>query len=294
MGKIIYEDAGHKYRRESDGVRLMPVSTFYKIFNPTNWVHNVEKSAAQRYFKPKRYKELKDAWEEKGGHILDPAFIKHLLKLMDKKTFKRLCLEVRAEWDEKGNRIAGLGTIEHAREEQEAIELGYSINPANGKPYKTILHGKKENGDNETVVEKLCDLETGFYPEALLSFEFPYPIFSKTMNCEICGIAGQTDKLYKDEYAYLGDYKFTEDPLTNFGITYKNFGQERHTGPWSDRIITKISGYEQQLNIYGWMLDEGGVPPVDLRIHNHGRDIPVAYDKSRVSEAVSMLFNEGL
>lgn len=295
MTKIIYQDAGHIYTRESDGCRLMPVSTLYKLFNPTNWEHNVHKSACQRYFGPTRYKELKDAWEARGKHILDPAFIKHLLKLMDKNTFSKLCEETQEEWKTKGKRIADLGTIEHSREESEAIALGYSINPANGLEYPTRLHGKKENGDNETIVERLSDLEPGFYSELLLFFEFPFPIFSKTMDCLICGIAGQSDKVYKDiDASYVGDYKFTEDPLSDFAIKYKNFGVEHHTGPWADVPITKISGYNQQLNIYGWILDEHGLPPKDLRLHNHGNDIKICYEPSRVSEAVSTLFNAGL
>lgn len=187
------------------------------------------------------------------------------------------------------------GDVQHLSEEQRAIEEGFSFNCANGLEYPTQPHGKKPDGSNSSIVGCLSELEPGFYPELLIWFMFPEPVFSKRMNRRICGIAGQSDRPFVEpDCCYIDDYKFTQKPLNDFPIEYKNFGAEMHSGPWSDWKRTPISGYRIQLNLYGWMMEQHGLPPKDLRIRNHSRQIPIRYEPKRVGEAVSRVFMEGL
>jgi len=301
MEKIIFSPENHTYHRQSDGMHLMSVSHFRKLFDPTDWEHNISKAAAQEYFKETKYKKHKEAWEAKGGHILDPQFIEYLLPFMDKKTFMRIREEKRAEWRATGDLAAAEGTEQHAIREEESISSGFSINPANGLSYPTQPHGKKPDGSNETIVECLADLEPGFYPELILWWFFPTPIFSRSLKKDICGIAGQTDKPYIEPVnCYVGDYKFTTKPLADFGVKYKNFGQQMHTGPWSDMPITKLSGYKIQLNTYGWMLAQHGLRPLDLRVHNTvlktgvEQEFIIPYEPWRVEEGFDMVFMDSL
>lgn len=295
MEKIIFSPEGHKYTRASDGIELMSVSHFRKLFVPTNWEHNVQKSAAQEYLKPKRYKELKDVWENKGRHILDPEFITYLLRYMDKKTFQRICKETAAAWKGEGQKGADKGTIGHQKAEERDISTGFSINPFNGLEYPVQPHGRKPDGSNESIVERLSMLEPGFYPELLLWFLFPEPIYSQSMKRDICGIAGTADKPYiEPDRCMIGDYKFTKKPLTDFAFKYKNYGTEMMTGPFSDWPCLDLFGYRIQLNTYGWMLDKHGLPPADLRIHNDvagkQQEFVFPYEPWRVEEAVDMVF----
>ncbi len=301
MEKIIFSPENHIYYRESDGMQLMSVSHFRKLFDTTDWDHNVRKGAAQEYFKPTLYKKHKEEWEKKGRHILEPEFIDFLMPFMDKKTFLRLCKEKKAEWRATGDVAAAAGTEEHAIREDEAISSGFSVNPATGEVYPTKSHGKKPDGSNETTVECLLDLEKGFYPELILWYFFPTPIHSESLGRDICGIAGQTDKPYLGRSdAYVGDYKFTTKPLTDFGVKYNNFGKQMHTGPWADMPITKLSGYKIQLNTYGWMLQKHGYIVRDLRVHNtvldtkQEQEFIIDFQPWRVEEAVDTVFMDSL
>lgn len=300
MEKIIFEPVHHAYTRVSDGLPLMSVSHFRKQFEKVNWEHNIRKAALQRYLGESSYKKKKDAWEDAGGHVLDPNFILTVLKRLDKKTFLRICEEVREEWKSNGLKRAALGTEKHAAKEAEASDMGYSVNPVNGLEYPTQPHGKKEDGSNETIVERLSDLEPGFYSELIVWYFFPDPVFSESMGKVICGVAGTLDKGYVEPAKIMiGDYKFTEKKLSDFGIKYKNFGKEMHSDPWSDWVITKISGYRIQLNTYGYMAQQLGLEPVDLRLHNHTDDgeehtIILPYEGFRVSQALERTFMDGL
>lgn len=295
MEKIIFSPEGHTYKRASDGIELMSVSHFRKLFVPTNWEHNIQKSAAQRYLKAQKYKELKDTWEANGGHILDPEFIKFLLQKMDKKTFHRVCEEIRKEWREEGTKGATKGTAGHQEAEQADIESGFSINPYNGLEYPVQPHGRKPDGSNESIVETLSMLEPGFYPELLMWYFFPEPIHSQSLKKDICGIAGTADKPYiEPDRCMIGDYKFTKKPLTDFAFRYKNYGVEMMLDPFSDWPCLDLFGYRIQLNTYGWLMDKHGLPPEDLRIHNDVKgkkqEFVFPYEPWRIEEAVDKVF----
>lgn len=301
MEKIIFLPEDHEYIRESDGMNLMSVSHFRKLFDSTDWEHNIRKSAAQDYLKATLYKKYKTVWEEKGRHILDPEFITYLLKYMDKTTFERVCEEVRATWRAAGDEGAAKGTIGHAAEEEETIRTGMCINPYNGLEYPTQPHGKMADGGNSTTVERLCDLEPGFYPELLLWHFFPEPIHSQSLGKDICGIAGQSDRVFIEPSAsFVGDHKFTGKPLSDFPTFYTNYGHQVLDYPFDSWKIHKLSGYKIQLNMYGWMLDQHGLPPVDLRIHNNvlktgaKQEFVFDYYPETISEAVDMAFLESL
>lgn len=301
MRKIIFEPKKHTYTDTETGLELMSVSHFRKIFDKTDWVHNVQKSAAQEYLKATTYKKYKDQWESKGGHILDPAFIEFLMPYMDKKTFQRICKEVRGEWDATGQVAAAAGTLEHEYREMEAIDSGFSLNPFNGLEYPTQPHGKKPDGGNETTVECLADLEPGFYPELILWHFFPEPIHSQSLKRDICGIAGTADRPYIDpDQSYVRDWKFTTKPLADFSTNYNNYGKQFHTEPWGDWPISKVSGYRIQLNTYGWMLEQHGLPPAGLAIDNkvikagQEQEFIIPYEGWRVSEAFDKVFIECL
>ncbi len=297
MDRILFLPDGHKYIQESSGLQLMSVSHFRKLFDGTDWVHNVRKSAAKTYLKDTAYKKLKTAWENNGRNILEPDFITYLLDHMDKKTFERVCKETRAEWDERGRKAAALGTIEHDREEKKAITDGFSINAYNGLEYPTQPHGKMPDGSCSTTVERLCELEPGFYPELMLWHLFPEPIFSQSMKTDIIGVCGTSDKVFiEPDRGYIRDFKFPSEKITDFPITYKNFGREYHLDPWGDWYTTKISGYRQQLNIYGWMMEQHGLPPESLHLDirsldgKQNEEIYVPYEGWRVGRAMDKIF----
>lgn len=299
MEKIIFTPENHRYIRESDGMELMSVSTAKKNFETTNWDHNCRKSAAQEYFGAKRYKELKDIWEKDGRHILEPEFIEYLVPYMDAVTFDKLCLSVRERWDEKGRIAREKGTLLHAEKENQAISDGFVINPENGRKYPTILTGAKEDGSNETTVESLSDLEDGFHPELILWYYFPCPIYSQSLKRDICGICGTSDLVFKDpKNSYVRDYKFTGEVLTDFPVKYKNFGAETHSEPWNGYYSTKLSGYKIQLNLYGWLLEHHGLPPLGLHVDNYVGDkynaFPIPYDRTAAEASVNRIFTESL
>lgn len=299
MDKIYFTPHDHRYFSSKYNLELMSNTHFRKLFVSTDWEHNRRKSAAQLYLKDKRYKELKDIWEARGRHILDPEFIDYLMSYMDKKTFLRLVEEVRAEWLSAGDRGTERGTEGHKTKEETDIKTGFSVNPYNGLEYPVQPHGRKEDGTNESTVECLADLEAGFYPELLLWWYFPEPIYSQSLKKDICGIAGTADKVYiEPDRSMVGDYKFTKKPLSDYPIRYKNYGAEMLLEPFQDWASLDLNGYKIQLNTYGWMLDKHGLPPVDLRIHNTVKDkeqeFIFDYEPDLIDSAFTKLFIEGL
>ena len=294
MEKVLFFPETHRYIRESDGCRLMSGTHVKDLFDTVDWVHNVRKSAAKRYLKSK-YDGLKDDWQKQGRHILDPDFIEYLMPFMDAETFDQMCLDVRKEWDGEGTWTSERGTANHAAEEQKSIDLGYSVNLINGLEYPTQPHGKKSDGTNSSIAECICDYEPGFYSEILLWHFFPNKIFSKSLGEEICGICGQADKGYLEpDCSYVGDYKYPKKPLDDYAYKYPNHGFEMHSGPWSDWVHTRTSGYRIQLNIYGWMLDQHGLPPKGLWLESHGKVIKAQYEGERVQQAVEQIQLLGL
>lgn len=297
MDRILFFDDNHTYVHEQSGLELMPVSTVKKLFSPDfNKYHCSRKAAAKKIFREKKYKELKDAWETGGRHILDPEYITYLERYVPHwETYERVADEIADGWTQLGVDSAAEGDIQHLIEEERSIDEGFSMNYANGLKYPTQPHGKRKDGSNSNIVESLNQLEPGFYPELLIWYMFPEPVFSKTMGKTICGIAGQSDRPFIDpDCCYIDDYKFTIKPLRDFPIEYKNHGAEMHTGPWRDWKSTQVTGYKIQLNLYGWMMEQHGLPPRDLRIQNHGKHIPIRYESKRAGEAVSRVFMEGL
>lgn len=289
MEKVLFLPEEHLYVRESDGCALMGTSHLYKQFSSTNWTHNIRKSAAKRYLKSS-YKTLKENWERTGEHILNPAFIDYLMLFMHEDTFTAMCAEIKAEWAAKGKSTREDGTANHLVQENLAEELGYCINPWNGLEYPTQPHGKKEDGTNQNISECLCDYEPGFYSEILLWYFLPEKVFSESLGVEICGIAGTSDKGFLEpECSYVGDYKYTLEPLNDFAYEYPNYGYEMHTGPFSDWRITKTSSYRMQLNTYGWMLDQHGLPPKALWLENHGKNIPIKYEPTRMNNVIELV-----
>lgn len=300
MPKIVFDPAGHKYTDLETGLQLMSTSHFRKLFDPTDWDHNVKKKASQKYLKS-RYDKLKKEWESKGGHILDPAFITFLMKHMDKETFEKMCLDVRAEWDETGRIASGKGTVKHDEREQQTIIDGFCINPYNSLEYPTQPHGKKPDGTNCNIVDRLSDLEPGFYGELLIWYLFPDSTYSKSMETEIIGICGTSDRVFiEPDSCLIRDYKFPGEPKYDFATDYKNHGYEYHSAPWEDWRITKLSGYRQQLNTYGYMMDTHGLPPQALHLDIESLDgkqndsILVRYEPDRVGEGMDRVFMDGL
>lgn len=295
MQKIIFKEEGHKYYRESDGMALMSVSHFYSRFTPKyDPNHHACKAAAEIALGNKKYTELKKDWHDQGHHMLMPEYITYLEGFIkDKKTYRALVNKVRSDWKGLGTTSSAEGTSQHSDIENQAISDGFSV-AYNGESYITRSHGKKPNGDNETVVECLAELEDGFYPELLLWYFFPEPVFSESLEQWICGIAGQSDMVYiKRGKSFVADLKSNKN-LSDFGIKYTNFGYEYHSGPWSDLIYTRLSKYKIQLNTYGWLLDQHRLPPQDLRVLNKGNEIPIYYEPSRVDSGVMSVFNMGI
>lgn len=301
MTKILFQDAGHVYTREEDGTKLMSVSHLRGLFDTRDWDHVLNKAAAKEVL-GSQYSAWKTQWEREGAHILDPAFIEFLMPHMDPKLFDQVRKGLRAKWDRKGGNAAERGTAGHSVQEEKAKLAGEVLCPIDGLVYPVRSSGKKVTGDNETV--DMTDLETGFYPEMLLVYQFPEITFSESMDEHICGIAGQIDKCFinaEGRYSVVGDYKFTEKPLDDFAYSYPNHGPERFSYPFNHMIITKVTGYTIQLNAYGYMLECLGYPPKGLYLHNyHGmkldkfKEIVLDYHRGAVEEAFNMAFISSL
>lgn len=301
MEKILFRDRDHRYTRASDGMALMSVSHMKKLFEPTDWDHTLRKAAAQEYLGP-HYARYKSDWERQGRHILDPEFIEFLAPHMKPSLFQKVQKAIRKKWDAKRDYSSAVGTQGHAEMEAKARAQGEWACPIDGMVYPFRELNKKEGGDNESV--DLRALETGYYPELLLYYLFPEPVYSRSMGEDICGIAGQTDMPFinrESGYAVIGDFKFTDEELSGHSIQYKNLGTVKWLDPFHNVQDTKLTGYNIQLSTYAWLLENTGLECRGLFLENYygkKRDKyshkPLGYLRAGVDEAVSRVFIEGL
>lgn len=300
MCKIIFNNENHTYTRQSDGMRYMSVSHFYGLFSGKyNGLHHAKKKAAAKCLGTKKFDELKALWHaDKTRHILMPEFIAYVEEYIPHfPTYERLVPEILQAWSDNGKNAAGKGTEYHDWREQAAFLRGYEVNTADGKEYPTRLHGKKEDGSNENIVCSLGELEWGFYPELMIWFDFPEPVWSESLEMWICGVCGQEDRVFITESGLVdtSDYKTNKDKkLDTFGIRYTNFGFEYHTGPFAGRKVTKVSKYSIQLNTYSWMLQQHGFTVRHIHILHKEDIIKVYYEPDKIAHSMSMVFNMSL
>lgn len=300
MEIVRFTPENHIYIRESDGCRLMSSSHFYKQFGDFDMEASLSRKAVQTIFGATRYDKIKKEWNGNGGHIYDDAYIPFLeSKVPNMETYYELREQFRKEWSGEGKKAAGKGTDIHAEKELSEISSGIAVQEFTGEVYTVMPHGKKEDGTNCNTVECLSDLPDGFYGEMLLWYFFPHKVFSKSMGCEICGLAGTVDRFFKKmQRVALEDYKSNKD-LSGYSPKITNLGMQYHLPPFNHIPRSKRSKYHIQLNFYGWLVEQHGLDIWDLRLlHTPEKEtveqIPIPYEGHLVDLAVSNLLNSSL
>ncbi len=306
MYEIKFDPANHTYRRVSDGILYLPVTTFTRFFCADfAGEHHSKKKAAVKCLGQKKFDELKDAWHaDKNRHILMPEFIPYLEgHIKHWESYEQEQLRVLEVWREKRDSGASKGTRTHDWHEQAALMRGYEINEVDGEKYPVRKHGKEEDGSNTNIVSCLADLEWGFYPELMIWYDFPEPVFSEKYGDWVCGICGQSDRVFinEEKTAYVSDYKTDKDKkLDNFGIRYRNYGKNGEYAfqmmlwPFHERREHAVNKYSFQLNTYAWMLEKHGLNIGDITILHKDDKIPVYYEPELVRLSTNMAFSTGL
>lgn len=274
-------------------MRLMSVTAVHKLFTLPFDPNNAKRAAAKKIF-GKLYGTIKKDWEDKtGGSVLDAGFIKKMEGLIPHwETYETLTKAISDAWWKDGMDRADAGTATHGKSLAADIEAGCCLNHATGEYVAPIYCSRKEMGDNESG--DLANLPSGAHLELLLYHLFPEPVFSQSMQCWICGVAGQLDKaLIEGKDVYVEDIKTNED-LEDFGFKYNNAERERHLYPFDRLVKTKLSPYKIQLPTYAWLLELWGYNVRGVRILNYGNIIEVPYTPGLIAEALSIVFTSSL
>lgn len=300
METVRFDSVGHKYWRESDGVRLMSASHFYRQFGDFDTEAGLSRKAVQKIFGPTRYNKIKKEWNNGGRHIYEPEYITHLESLVPNwETYLELREQFRKQWGDKGTVGAGKGTDIHSMKEAADLEAGFAVQEYTGEVYELRKHGKQEDGSNRTTVESLSDLPDGFYGELLLWWFFPQSFYCESMGMEICGLCGQSDKVFiRKGKVSIEDYK-TNAKLSSFSIKIPNYGLQYHLPPFHHIPKSDVSKYWIQLNTYGWLAERHGLEVEDLRLLHAPEgelisQVPIDFQPHLVDLAVSNLLNSAL
>lgn len=280
----------------------MPVTHFTKQFSPPfEGEHHAKKTAAKKCIGTKKYEELYKAWcdASKENHTLLPEYIAYLEEHIPHwPSYEKEQARILGTYAEKRVKGATGGTNLHDWKEQAAIMRGYEVNDQDGLEYPVMPHGKKEDGSNRNIVDKLCDLPPGCYLELMIWYDFPEPVFSQSMGCWICGICGQEDKVFILQHLMFDayDYKSSKNKkLDDYGTEYRNYGFEYMLYPFDKRRNHDKNKYSLQLNTYAWMMHQGhGLRPNSVTILHKEQKIPVYYESSLISTSVNIVWSMGL
>lgn len=300
MCSIKFNPIDHTYRRVADGMLYMPVTHFSRLFKPDfKGDHHAKKKAAEKCIGSKKYKELYDAWcADNVSHTLMPEYIPYLEQHIPHwPSYEQEVVRVLQGYQDKKVKGAEKGTQLHDWKEKSAYMRGFELNEEDNIEYPTRRHGKQEDGTNKNVVENLRDLEWGFYSELMIWYNFPEPVFSESMDEEICGVCGQSDRVFIDEWRCfdLSDWKSSKNKkLDDFGTRYKNYGFEMMLFPFEKFRNHDKNNYNLQLSVYMWMLKRHGLTPNSGTILHKEEKIPVTYWDDLVSTSMSMVFSTGM
>lgn len=301
MCKIIFRPEDHTYRRVSDGMLYMPVTHFVKLFrDPFNGDHHSKRAAAEKCIGGKKYKELYDNWTADGtSHTLMPEYITYLEQYIPHwESYEKEQARVLDTYAEKRVKGASKGSEHHDWKEMAANMRGFELNEQDGIEYPVMPHGKQADGSNRNVVNRLSELPPGYYPELMIWYDFPEPVFSESMGCWIAGICGQEDRVFiLPEYMVdMSDYKTSKNKkLDDFGTRYRNYGFQKMRFPFDRRRDCDKNVYSLQLNTYAWMMHQAhGLTPNSINIHHKEEIIEVYYEPSLISTSVRMAFSTGM
>lgn len=287
MSKIIFTESGHEYRR-IDNVLYLSVSEFKNRFKrPYDDNHNARKKAFQDVLGDRRYKSMKDRWEAQGGNILQPEYLQHLFTALlpaEIELYEGKVNLTKKQWKAKNKKSITKGNLYHAAQERKALEAGFMVNHHDGLEYPVYMRSREDG--NESLDSDLWNLPDGFYPELLISYDFPTPVYDPVRRELVGGIAGQADK------TFLGSYSLTErfsdeldlktnEKINTFGFKVMNlyaageYGYERYLPPIDRYVVCTMQDYYWQLNFYAWMLAQVGYESRNRTIQHLNQNIAV-------------------
>lgn len=301
MASILFTPEQHLYINTVNGLPYMSVSHFVKLFQDDfKGQHHARKRAAEKCIGSKKYEELYDAWTADGvSHTLQPEYIPYLEKhIPHLPSYEKEVLRVLEGYQTESVKGRTKGTNHHDWSEMASNMRGYEIFPPDGSQYPVRKHGRAEDGSNRNVVDKLNQLEWGFYSELMIWFDFPEPVFSESVGTSITGICGQADKVFISMFFdfFLQDYKTGKaKKLDDFGVKYRNLGFEYMLYPFNKLRNHAKNRYTLQLGLYSWMLEQQhGLKCIGADILYKEDVIKIPIMRSAISEAVSMVFSTGM
>lgn len=264
---VYFVEKNHKYFNEH-GAELSSVSKVMK-----KYLHNFDEDVYTPIIKAFRmycedtyqYAKKKHKWYEKEK-ILE-FMIKAEPSVYEQK-IKQLAESLKEKWNNMGEEASEYGTMEHSKEEEEALAKGFLINPIDGMKYRVIPRAKTESYDNSYIMDEVLKMkENVCVLEGLIADE------SKM-------ICGQEDRIY---LKYMGagffhgmnhDFK-TDKILKDKSMWIKN-DIERMKNELHYFNTSNLQIYTIKMSLYGVLLENTGKVKV---VKNYLEHIP--RDKER-------------
>ena len=253
--RLVFQDEGHKYFRVNRPDDIWKsVTTVVKHYSePFKREEWLAYKAMERVLSEDKFKDIKDQVKESYGGFNYHGVMELCWPLVSFEDYTEAKAEIEAEWTEEGLTSAARGTAGHLKLENESYSRGKELNLINNIEYNVFPKQNFEY-DNEQLAENLFDLEDGYYPELLTWFE----IDEERKTC------GQSDGVFirtegSKRYVTVRDYKFVKAKKMNTqnfcSIARQNVMMRE---PISHIPCSKIHGYQLQMSIYGWMLQNAG------------------------------------
>lgn len=235
-GAVCYNDETHTYWNENDNEKYISVTTLiHRFTNPFDESFWSSYKALERLIPA-------DAWKIEKKSLLNTHKIdKELLNLYNitELEFNKAQQDILDEWDKTNRESCERGTKIHAQLENSMYKMG-----ANVTLKKFGIGGKFvcEKGRTE------LDLESGVYPEYLISRESPDGILR---------IAGQIDLLIKQgNEIIIADYKTNKEIKQKSFFDSKTKKTVRMKYPLNNIEDCNYYHYTLQLSTYAWMLQK--------------------------------------
>jgi hypothetical protein len=272
--KLIFNAQEHSYTGEK--IKFTSVSSliskYKKPYNKSYW------STYKAYEKILGKDEFKALRKDAGYGIEDPMLFDFLSYLVTPNELDTEIKKVLLSWDKERNKSIVKGNDYHLFKENQAKDLGYSINPFNNEKYETIESVNVEHRDGveyrSPIFSNLYDLPDGFHPELML-----WNVDAK--------LAGQSDMVY---ISTVGDKRFVDisDYKTNKKIDkFSVFGKMQD--PLSHLDCCNYNHYRLQISAYAWMLKQAGFIPRHLEFRHLNK--PYVFDYMKDIETIIPNYN---
>lgn len=253
--RLVFVEEGHKYFRVNEPDKpwtsvTTVVKEYSEPFKRDEWLAY---KAIERTIGEKKMAEIKKGVTEDYGGFNYHVVMERSFPLADFESFSKHKEEIEEEWNREGLESSAKGTAGHLEFELASYERGREVNLMSDVEFIVPPRPDFEY-DNEQIAASLAEIEDGYYPELLIWYEID----------DERRICGQSDGVFiwtEDDgrHATIRDYKFVKQNKMNT----QNFCSVSRRGvtmkePISHLPCSKIHGYQLQMSIYGWMMQQSG------------------------------------